>query len=250
MTSGPVWAWCLTSGPVWASLLSFWTGLDAFHWTCVGLTCVPLGGLEKTPCQTICCLFLCAAFSFERPAPTRGLFPQEAFSHHRKMTRQRPASYKPRSDIGGKTTVFALGISKIPMAHWPVVGLALWWELSSGGKCPLTGNVLWWVFPCLCTFRPSGRKSLLVGKVLWWELSSGGEEFLELSRTSCAHSAWWGVLLLRLRPRSFALAACLSTSSAGIPSRCLQNSTGALLDRIVATPKGCTKPRTKELFGC
>ena len=87
LTSGPVWAWCLTSGPVWASLLSFWTGLDAFHWTCVGLTCVPLGGLEKTPCQTICCLFLCAAFSFERPAPTRGLFPQEAFSHHRKMIR-------------------------------------------------------------------------------------------------------------------------------------------------------------------
>ena len=76
------------------------------------------------------------------------------------------------------------------------------------------------------------------------------EAFLELSRTSCAHSAWWGVLLLRLRPRSFALKACLSTSSAGIPSRCLQNSTGALLDRIVATPKGCTKPRTKELFGC
>ena len=59
-------------------------------------------------------------------------------------------------------------------AYWPVVGLALWSEMSSGGKCPLTGNVLWWVFPCLCTFRPSGRKRLLVGKVLWWELSSGG----------------------------------------------------------------------------
>ena len=67
-----------------------------------------------------------------------------------------------------------MSASTVPMAHWPVVGLALWWEMSSGGKCPLTGNVLWWVFPCLCTFRPSGRKRLLVGKVLWWELSSGG----------------------------------------------------------------------------
>ena len=46
--------------------------------------------------------------------------------------------------------------------------------MSSGGKCPLTGNVLWWVFACLCTFRISGRKKFLVGKVLWWELSSGG----------------------------------------------------------------------------
>ena len=75
-----------------------------------------------------------------------------------------------------------------------------------------------------------------------------GDEFLELSRTSCescARSAWWGILLLRrLRP----LEACLNTSSAGIPSRCLQNSTCALSDRIVATPKGCTKPRTKALF--
>ena len=46
--------------------------------------------------------------------------------------------------------------------------------MSSDGTCPLTGNVLWWVFPCLCTFRPSGRKRLLVGKgpvvgtKLWW----------------------------------------------------------------------------------
>ena len=46
---------------------------------CAGLTCVPLGGLKKTPCQAICCLFLCAAFSFERPAPTRGLFPKRLF---------------------------------------------------------------------------------------------------------------------------------------------------------------------------
>ena len=66
------------------------------------------------------------------------------------------------------------GCERLKQAHWPVVGLALWWEMSSDGKCPLTGNVLWWVFPCLCTFRPSGRKRLLVGKVLWWELSSGG----------------------------------------------------------------------------
>ena len=52
--------------------------------------------------------------------------------------------------------------------------------------------------------------------------------------------------LLRLRSCSFALEACLSTSSAGISSRCLQNSTGALLDRIVATPKDCTKPRIAD----
>ena len=39
-------------------------------------------------------------------------------------------------------------------AHWPVVGLALWWEMSSGGKCPLTGNVLWWVF----FFHEYGRR--------------------------------------------------------------------------------------------
>ena len=91
-TSGPAWAWCLTSGPVWASLLSFLDlGLMPFTgpvWASFAFTSGPVcpwEALKKTPCQPICCLFLCAAFSFERPAPTRGLFPQEAFSHHRKM---------------------------------------------------------------------------------------------------------------------------------------------------------------------
>ena len=104
------------------------------------------------------------------------------------------------------------------------MGNVLSQEMSSGG------------FPCLCTFRPSGRKRLLVGKVLWWKLSSGGAcptcfpTLLYLPNCSSQKLCLVGFLLRRLR--SFALEACLNTSSAGIPSRCLQNSTCALLDRI------------------
>ena len=56
-------------------------------------------------------------------------------------------------------------------AHWPVVGLALWWEMSSHRTCPLTGNVLWWVFLHFSTLRQekaSGGKNPVVGTKLWW----------------------------------------------------------------------------------
>ena len=126
------------------------------------------------------------------------------------------------------------------------MGLALWWEMSSGAKCPLTGNVLWWVFPCLCTFRPSGRKRLLVGKVLWWELSSGG---------ACPTCFPTLLYLPNCSPQKLCLVGYSSSSSS--PLIC----TGSLLEHIKcwypfslppklhlcplgqnwATPKGCIR---------
>ena len=118
--------------------------------------------------------------------------------------------------------------------------------MSSGGRCPLTGNVLWWVFPCLCTFRPSGRKRLLVGKVLWWKLSSGG---------ACPTCFPTLLYLPNCSPQKLCLVGYSSSSSS--PLIC----TGSLLEHIKcwypfslppklhlcplgqnwATPKGCTK---------
>ena len=50
-------------------------------------------------------------------------------------SRQRPASYKPRSGSRGKTTVFALGISKIPMTKDSVEPLGFFFCTGKGAMC-------------------------------------------------------------------------------------------------------------------
>ena len=52
-------------------------------------------------------------------------------------SRQRPASYKPRSGSRGKTTVFALGISKIPMTKDSVEPQARIQKEATGVACPV-----------------------------------------------------------------------------------------------------------------
>ena len=77
--------------------------------------------------------------------------------------------------------------------------------MSSHRKCPLVGVSL------PCTFRPSGRKRLLVGKVLWWELCSGGAKS-ELRDQSPKTSK-------DLKPKSAAILAFQSISKKQIPAQ-------------------------------